>query len=62
VQVVLDAGFAVAAVGGDRARAARGPRDDPADRGGELGCVGGVAAFDGVISTTPSSLSTTWAL
>jgi hypothetical protein len=49
VQVVLDAGFAVAAVGGDGARTPPGAGDDSGDRGGELGCVGGVAAFDGVV-------------
>jgi hypothetical protein len=41
VQVVLDAGFAVAAVGGDGARAAPGAGDDSADRRGESRRVGG---------------------
>ena len=49
VQVVLDAGLAVAAVGGDGAGSSAGAAGDPGDRGGELRCVGGVAAFDGVV-------------
>jgi hypothetical protein len=49
VQVVLDAGLAVAAVGGDGARTTPGARDDPPDRGSELRCVGGVAAIDNVV-------------
>src|SRR3954453_16044480 len=36
VQVVLDAGLAVAAIGGDGPRAAPGSRDDPADGRNEL--------------------------
>jgi hypothetical protein len=49
VQLVLDLCFAVAPVGGDHARPAPGAADDSPDRGGELRCVGGVAAFDGVV-------------
>src|SRR5215207_6890175 len=49
VQVVLDAGLAVAAVGGDGPRAPPGPGDDPSDGWGELWRVGGVAALDGVV-------------
>ena len=49
VQLTLDAGFAVAAVGGDRAWCAAGAAGDPFDRGGELGCVGGVTDLDSVI-------------
>jgi hypothetical protein len=46
VQLDLDLGLAVAAAGGDGARGAASAADDPPDRRGELGCVGGVAAFD----------------
>ena len=49
VQVVLDARLAVAAVGGDGARAPAGAGDDPGDGGRELRGVGGVAALDGVV-------------
>src|SRR3954470_5971851 len=44
VQIVLDAGLAVAAIGGDGPRAPPGAGDDPADGRGELRRVGGVAA------------------
>jgi hypothetical protein len=42
VQVVLDPGFAIAAVGGDGIAAAPGPGDDPADRRSELGASAGL--------------------
>ena len=53
VQVVLDRGLAVAAVGGHGARAPPGAPDDPTDGRGELGRVGRVAAFDGVVEHDP---------
>jgi hypothetical protein len=49
VQIVLDAGLAVATIGGDGPQAPPGPADDPPNRGRELRCVGGVAALDGVV-------------
>ena len=49
VQVGLDAGFAVAAVGGDRAWGPAGAAADPFDRGRELRGVGRVALLDGVV-------------
>src|SRR3954463_14315317 len=49
VQVVFDAGLAVAAVGGDGARAATGAGDDPCDGGSQLRCVRRIAPVDGVV-------------
>lgn len=49
VEVVFDLLLAVAAVGGHGAWRAAGALDDPLDRGRELGRVGGVALFDGVL-------------
>src|SRR5690606_13110301 len=49
VQVSLDAGFAVAAIGGHGARDFAGALLDPADRGGQLRRVGRVAFLDGVV-------------
>ncbi len=62
VQVVLHGGFAVAAVSGHGARAPSGAPDDPADSRGELGRVGGVAAFDGVIEHDPVVVVDDWPL
>ncbi|GAA0902297.1 hypothetical protein Vau01_122960 [Virgisporangium aurantiacum] len=45
----LDAGFAVAAIGCDGARDAVGALVDAADSRFQLGCVGRVAFFDGVV-------------
>src|SRR5207237_605969 len=49
VQRLVDAVLAVAAVSGDRPRAAAGARDDPGDGRRELRCVGWVAGVDGVV-------------
>ena len=55
VEVVFHRSFAVAAVGGDGPPAASGMGNDPADRGGELRGVGGIAALDGVIQHDASN-------
>ena len=54
------AGFAVAAVGGNRARSAPGPPDDSID-GGSWARQRGLPHSTVRSSTTPSSLSSTWA-
>src|SRR3954464_4092281 len=74
VQVVVDARLAVAAVGGNGARAASGAGDHPghgrgpvraitrATAGASCGASGGLPSSRVWSSTTPSSLSSTWAL
>jgi Group II intron, maturase-specific domain len=49
VQVVLDAGLAVAAVGGDRPRWLAGAGGNPGDRRCQLGCIRRGADLDGVV-------------
>src|SRR3954462_11612990 len=49
VQVVVDAGLAVAAVGGNGARAPSGARDDPGHGRGQPRCVRRVAQVQGVV-------------
>src|SRR4051794_16289013 len=49
VWVVFDAGLAVAAVGGDGARAATGAGDDPCDGGSQVRCVRWIAPVEGVV-------------
>ncbi len=59
VQVAFEGCFAVAAVGGDRARWAAGAAGDPLDRGSQLWRVRRGALWSRMI---PSALSTIWAL
>ena len=49
VQLFFDAGFAVSAVGRDRAWCTSGAAGDPLDRRGQLRRVGGVSDLDVVI-------------
>jgi hypothetical protein len=58
VQGVVDAGFAVAAVGGYGPRLAPGPSDNAFDGGPQLGWVGGVAGLDVVVEHDPVSVVT----
>src|SRR3954470_15953009 len=62
VQFMIDAGLAVAAVGGDRARAPAGARDDPGHGGASCGASGGLPRSRVWSRITPSALSRTWAL
>ena len=62
VQVAFHRGFAVAAVGGDRARCASGASGDPFDRRGQLRGSGGFPISTLWSRMTPSALSTIWAL
>ena len=48
-QLLVDLGFAVAAVGGDRARRTPGAFLDPRHRGGQLRGIGRIARFHSVI-------------
>ena len=62
VEVAFHRGFAVAAVGGDRARGASGAAGDPFDRRCQLRGVGGFPISTLWSRMTPSALSTIWAL
>jgi hypothetical protein len=59
-QLLVDAGLAVATVGGHRPRHLPGPGDDPPMAGASSGASGGLPTMTVWSSTIPSALSTTW--